>query len=95
MAINMLARVFGFKNLTKELEAKMILWSNSSADTGMKYPLDENADNYQEAHMFFQKSLEEVRVALKNNDSSKYDLDGVLAIIIKSEVITDIRKMAN
>ena len=49
------------------MKEKFLIWSERSADTGMKFPLDENADYYQEAHLFFLKTLDEIEIAIKNN----------------------------
>ena len=53
IAIAMLCRALGIKEWTQELEKKFILWSDRSADTGHKHPLNENADYYNESNMFF------------------------------------------
>lgn len=57
LAINFLTKLYGLKNCSKELEDKLILWSERHSDTGMRHDLIENSDYYQEAHDFFLKTI--------------------------------------
>lgn len=60
LAVILLCKILGFKNLDEKYKDKLFIWSERSADTGMRYSLDENADYYMEGHEFFLKTLEEV-----------------------------------
>jgi hypothetical protein len=74
IAVEMLCVLLGFKNASHDLKEKLILWSDRSADTGGRYSADELSETYLEAHRFFLDTIEKVKIALKENDESYYDL---------------------
>jgi hypothetical protein len=53
LAVELTLFILGIKNPTEDLKHKILKWAFHSADTGMKYSLEENVDSYLEGHSFF------------------------------------------
>ncbi len=70
----MLCFLLGFKNPSSDLKKKLILWSDTSADTGGRYDENFQVNSYLEGHDFFLETIEKVKQALKENDESCFDL---------------------
>ncbi len=75
--------MLGLKKATPELKRKLIIWAERSADTGDRYPLIENAKYYAEGHAYFLETIDKVKKALDNNDDSEYDLNGLIAKLVR------------
>jgi hypothetical protein len=70
LALALTCFVLGLKNVDEELNSKIISWAHHSADTGGKFSLEENVDNYLEGHDFFMDTIKKVIIAIEKNDES-------------------------
>ena len=63
--------MLGFKKITEFLKDKLHLWAERSSDTGMRYPFDENAKYYLEAHEFFLTTIDKIEKSIELKDESE------------------------
>ena len=48
--MELLCLVLGLKDASEDIKGKLLIWASRSADTGDRFPVEENYHYYEEGH---------------------------------------------
>jgi len=95
LAIEILCHVLGLKHPTPHLRERLAVWSDHTADTGGRFPLQETVELYAEGVRFFLETFERVETAIARADFTEFSEQGLLVQLVRERKITDRHMLAH
>ena len=65
IAVELLIKILGLKNVSNELKHNLKLWGEVSGDTGDRFSIDFKAEHYYNGYCYFIKTIEKVKIAIQ------------------------------
>eukprot|EP00013_Stygamoeba_regulata_P010971 CAMPEP_0177682186 /NCGR_PEP_ID=MMETSP0447-20121125/31121_1 /TAXON_ID=0 /ORGANISM="Stygamoeba regulata, Strain BSH-02190019" /LENGTH=347 /DNA_ID=CAMNT_0019191665 /DNA_START=273 /DNA_END=1317 /DNA_ORIENTATION=+ len=87
LAIEILCHVLGLKHPTPHLRERLAVWSDHTADTGGRFPLQETVELYAEGVRFFLETFERVETAIARADFTEFSEQGLLVQLVRERKI--------